>query len=113
MAKREAKKVVQEGKWKAYNKLYSKLEEGEKIIYKLAKTREIKTRDLNNAHFEDLEKAGDLNNAHFGGKRNNRHFEDLEKTVLDFKLFFFRTLLDKDGNFIPLRLTYPFSLCPA
>ena len=51
MAKREAKKVVQEGKWQAYNKLYSKLEEGEKIIYKLAKTREMKTRDLNNAHF--------------------------------------------------------------
>jgi hypothetical protein len=49
VAKKEAKKVVQEAKYKAYDELYSKLgtNDGEKNIYKLAKTREMKTRDLN------------------------------------------------------------------
>jgi Reverse transcriptase (RNA-dependent DNA polymerase) len=49
LAKREAKKAVKEARGKAYEDLYQKLgtKEGEKCIYKLAKIRDRKTRDLN------------------------------------------------------------------
>ena len=41
--------VVQEARFKAYDELYSKLgtKDGEKNFYKLYKTREMKTKDLN------------------------------------------------------------------
>eukprot|EP00262_Sarcandra_glabra_P012088 TRINITY_DN3039_c0_g2_i3.p1 TRINITY_DN3039_c0_g2~~TRINITY_DN3039_c0_g2_i3.p1 ORF type:complete len:402 (+),score=55.32 TRINITY_DN3039_c0_g2_i3:275-1480(+) len=48
LAKREAKKAVSKVKYEAYDNLYTRLgtKEGEKEIYKLAKIREKKTRDL-------------------------------------------------------------------
>ena len=47
--KREAGKVVQEAKCKAYDNLYNKLgtKEGYNHIYKFSKTREMKKKDLN------------------------------------------------------------------
>ena len=47
--KREAGKVVQEAKCKAFDNLYNKLgtKEGYNHIYKFSKTREMKKRDLN------------------------------------------------------------------
>ena len=47
-AKKEAKKVVSKAKAKAWEHFYKKLDskEGEKDIFKLAKARERKTKDL-------------------------------------------------------------------
>ena len=49
VVKKEAKKVVREANFKAYDELYSKLgtKDGEKNILKLIKTREMKTRNIN------------------------------------------------------------------
>jgi hypothetical protein len=46
VAKREEKKVVQEAKCNTYDELYSELgaKDGENNIYKLVKTREMKTK---------------------------------------------------------------------
>ena len=50
LVRKEAKRAVSENKYKAYENFYKKLEskEGEKDIYKLAKVRERKSRDLGN-----------------------------------------------------------------
>ena len=47
--RKEAKKVIRDAKFKAYDDLYDKLgtNDGEKDVYKLAKLRERKTRDFN------------------------------------------------------------------
>ena len=47
--RKEAKKVIRDAKFKAYDDLYDKLgiKDGEKDAYKLAKLRERKTRDFN------------------------------------------------------------------
>ncbi|KAI8564244.1 hypothetical protein RHMOL_Rhmol03G0166800 [Rhododendron molle] len=47
-ASKEAKKAVREAKLKAYENFYNRLDskDGEKIIYKLAKSRERRTRDV-------------------------------------------------------------------
>ena len=47
--RKEAKKVIKDAKFKAYDDLYDKLgtKDGEKDVYKLAKLRERKTRDFN------------------------------------------------------------------
>ncbi|CAL5400242.1 unnamed protein product [Camellia sinensis] len=49
LANKEVKKVVREIKLKVYDDLYTRLDskEGEKMVYKLAKMRERKTRDFN------------------------------------------------------------------
>ncbi|KAJ1702349.1 hypothetical protein LUZ63_002128 [Rhynchospora breviuscula] len=49
LAKKNAKKAVSEARGRAYENLYQKLstKEGEKDIYKIAKLRDRKTRDLN------------------------------------------------------------------
>jgi len=48
LAKKEAKKVVQNARAKVYKKVYEKLntKEVEKDIYRIARIRERKTRDL-------------------------------------------------------------------
>ena len=52
-AKLEAKKVVSEAKTKAYEEMYKKLDtkEGEQNIYKLAKTRAKKCKDIDTVKF--------------------------------------------------------------
>ena len=47
--RKEAKKVIRDAKFKAYDDLYDKLgtKDGENDVYKLAKLRERKTRDFN------------------------------------------------------------------
>jgi hypothetical protein len=49
VAKKTAKRAVNEAKGRAYNDLYRRLsiKEGEKDVYKMARIRERKTRDLN------------------------------------------------------------------
>jgi hypothetical protein len=49
VAKKTAKRAVSEAKGQAYNDLYRRLsiKEGEKDVYKMARIRERKTRDLN------------------------------------------------------------------
>ena len=48
LAKKEAKKVVQNARTKVYKEMYEKLDtkEVEKDIYRIARIRERKTRDL-------------------------------------------------------------------
>ena len=48
VAKKEAKKVVRNARDKVYKEVYDKLDtkEGEKDIYRLAKMRDMKSRDL-------------------------------------------------------------------
>ena len=48
LAKREAKKTVKEARAKVYQDIYERLDskEGEKDIYRIARIREKKTRDL-------------------------------------------------------------------
>lgn len=50
LAKKEAKKAMSKASFNAYESSYKKLDtkEGEKNIYKLARTREKKNRDLGN-----------------------------------------------------------------
>ena len=52
-AKKEVKKVASDAKSKAYDDLYTKLgtREGEKDIFKLARMREKKSRDLDHIGF--------------------------------------------------------------
>ena len=52
---KEAKKVIRDAKFKAYDDFYDKLgiNNGEKDIYKLAKLRERKTRDLNSIKYQE------------------------------------------------------------
>ena len=47
--RKEAKKVIRDAKFKAYDDLYDKLgtKDGENYVYKLAKLRERKIRDFN------------------------------------------------------------------
>ena len=47
--RKEAKKVIRDAKFKAYDDLYNNLgtKDGENDVYKLAKLRERKTRDFN------------------------------------------------------------------
>lgn len=55
MAKQEAKKAVREGRGKVYEDLYQKLgtKELEKVVYKLNKARDRRSKDLSHRCIKD------------------------------------------------------------